>query len=70
MFDAHSRAGRAGLTGESLELGVCALAGATLTGPPPVADLLVAGHACAVVQRAVTGAALPVGFADALSAYA
>ena len=70
MFDAHSRAGRAGLTGESLELGVRALAGATLTLSAPVADLLVAGQAGAGVQRAVTGSAIPVRFTIAHSALA
>ena len=70
MFDAHSRAGRAGLTVGSLELGVCALAGATLTDPALVTDLLVAGHAGAGVHRAVAGIARPVGVTGAHSAVA
>lgn len=70
MLSAHSWAGGTRLTGETLEFGVRALADATLTRPPAVADLLVAGHAGAVVQRAVTGASAPKRIADAHSAVA
>lgn len=68
VLSAHSEASGAHLAGGTLELGVGALAGATLAGPPAVTDLLVAGHARAVVQRAVAGTALPHGVTLAHSA--
>lgn len=70
MLSAHPWAGGTRLTGGTLEFGVRALADATLTRPPAVADLLVAGHAGAVVQRAVTGASAPEWLAFAHSALA
>lgn len=70
MLSAHSWTGGTRLTGGTLEFGVRALADATLTIPPAVADLLVAGHAGAVVQRAVTGASAPKWVAVAHSAFA
>lgn len=60
----HSGAGRARFTGGALELRVGALACTTFTRPSAVTNLLVAGETCAGVQRAVAGAARPVGLAD------
>lgn len=70
MFSAHSWTGRADLTGGTLEFGVGALAAAAVASASAVADLLVAGHAGAVVQRAIAGASGPHGIADANSALA
>lgn len=64
MFSTHSWAGRASLTGGTLEFGVSALAGATFTLSSAITALLVAGHTCAVVQRAITGASGPHGVTD------
>lgn len=61
MFCADSWTGGTDLTGRPLELGVSALAGATLTGAPAITDLLVRGQAGCGVQRTVTGTACPVG---------
>ena len=44
VLRADSRAGGTDLTGGALELGVGALADATVTGPPAIADLSIAGH--------------------------
>lgn len=68
MFSTDSWTGWAGLTGGTLEFGVSALAGAAFTRSPAVTDLLVAGHARAVVQRAITGASGPHGVTDTHSA--
>lgn len=70
VLGADSRASGAGFTGGPLELGVCALTGAALARPSAVTDLLVTGHARAVVQGAVTGAACPRVVTDANSALA
>lgn len=69
VFSADSWTGRAGFTCGTLELGVCALANATLTSSSAVTDLLVGGQTCAVVQRTVTGSTAPHGVADTLPAH-
>lgn len=50
VFSTDSWTGRADLTGGTLEFGVSALADAAVTRAPAIADLLVAGHTCGVVQ--------------------
>lgn len=50
VFSTHSWTGRADLTGGTLEFGVSALADATVTCAPAIANLLVAGHTCGVIQ--------------------
>lgn len=70
MLSTDSWTGGASLTCGTLEFRICALAGATYAVSSAVAGLLVAGYACAVVQRAITGAASPVGVADTHSALA
>lgn len=70
MFGTHSWTGRADLTGGALEFGVGALAGAAVARASAIADLLIAGHACGVVQRAITGTSGPHWIADANSALA
>lgn len=70
MFNTDSWAGRTSLTGGTLEFGVSALAHAAFTCSSAVADLLVAGHTCAVVQRTITGASGPHGITDTHSALA
>lgn len=70
MFSTHSWTGRADLTGGTLEFGVGALAGAAVTCASAVADLLIAGHACGVVQRAITGTSSPQWITDANPALA
>lgn len=68
MFSTHPWAGRASLTGGTLEFGVSALAGATFTCSSAVTDLLVAGHTRVVVQRAITSTSGPHGVTDTHSA--
>ena len=68
MLSTDSWTGRAGFTCGTLEFGVCALAGATLTRSSTITDLLVAGLARGIVQRTITGASRPHGVTDTLSA--
>lgn len=70
VFCTHSWTGRADLTGGTLEFGIGALAGAAVTLASAVADLLIAGHTCGVVQRAITGTSSPHWFTDTDSAFA
>lgn len=69
MFSTHSWTGRADFTGRTLEFGVGALAGAAVTCASAIADLLIAGHTCGVVQRAITGTSSPHWITDTNSAF-
>ena len=64
VLSADSGAGGADLTGGTLELGVGALADATLAGAPAITYLLVGCQAGGGVQGTVAGAACVVGIAD------
>lgn len=69
VFSTHSWTGRADLTGGTLEFGVGALADAAVTRASAIADLLVAGHTCGVVQWAIAGASSPHWLTDTNSAF-
>lgn len=64
VFSTDSGAGGADLTGGTLELGVSALADATLAGAPAITYLLVGCQAGGGVQGTVAGAARVVGITD------
>lgn len=68
MLSAHSWTGGADLTGGTLEFGVGALAGAAVTVASAVADLLIGGQTCGVVQRAIAGTSSPHWLTDTNSA--
>lgn len=69
VFSTHSWTGGADLTGGTLEFGVGALADATVTRAPAIANLLIAGHTCGVIQGAITGASSPHQITDTNSAF-